>query len=313
MSRDVVNDVSRLLVALNDGGLNDHDETYSELVKSASRLVRDLSIPSSKHDVEDSNSDEDEGCGTDNLIGIFNVDAFDRDGTRTSFVEDAIRVDLAEIVTMELSCLVNSKESWHQHQRAVTEIVPPLPPARSSSSSSARVSSPRVQINGGTSSSSENRHRRYRDSLRKVLKTEKQFSAFLQREMGGISEGLFFLVRVDKYRSVCLRCGSSGEGNNTSGFEKCMEEARRLLNRYVDLDHIDTLEVLSDETRRVTRARLEEVRISRSAGVTETTEALRILVGLFDPACGEIERAAMKKAYPQYLEWKKRFAVSSAG
>jgi len=113
MSRDVVNDVSRLLVALNDGGLNDHDETYSELVKSASRLVRDLSIPSSKHDVEDSNSDEDDGCGTDNLIGIFNVDAFDRDGTRTSFVQEAPPPHQQESVHLEYRSMV----ARHPHQK----------------------------------------------------------------------------------------------------------------------------------------------------------------------------------------------------
>ena len=83
-----------------------------------------------------------------------------------------------------------------------------------------------------------------------------------------------------------------------------------MVNRYVDLDQIDTLEVLSDATRRVTRARLEEVRVSCSAGVTRTTEALKILVEMFDPACSEIEREAMKTAYPKYLEWKQKYVGS---
>ena len=163
------------------------------------------------------------------------------------------------------SCLNNSKESWHLHQHNVSQIIPPLPPARSTSSSSARVSSPTNRTKR------KQRIRPHRQNLRDVLKSEKQFSFFLQREMRGISEGLLFLVRVEKYKGSC--CKQSA----TTGFEKCFEEARDLVSRYVDLDQIDTLEVLSDATRRVTRARLEEVRVSCSAGVTRTTEALKIL------------------------------------
>ena len=193
------------------------------------------------------------------------------------------------------SCLNNSKESWHLHQHNVSQIIPPLPPARSTSSSSARVSSPTNRTKR------KQRIRPHRQNLRDVLKSEKQFSFFLQREMRGISEGLLFLVRVDKYKGSCCK------QNATTGFEKCFEEAKHLVSRYVDLDQIDTLEVLSDATRRVTRARLEEVRVSCSAGVTRTTEALKILASLFDPVCNEIEREAMKTAYPRYLEWKRMY------
>ena len=186
------------------------------------------------------------------------------------------------------------------HQHAVSEIVPPLPPARSTSSSSARVSS-LIRTPTKKKPSKRKQNRPYRHSLREVLRTEKQFSLFLQRELCGISEGLLFLVRVEKYRRTC------SQQSATTGFDRCFKEARDMVNRYVDLDQIDTLEVLSDATRRVTRARLEEVRVSCSAGVTRTTEALKILASLFDPVCNEIEREAMKTAYPRYLEWKRMY------
>ena len=296
-ARYIIDDVSKLLMAMYSIGLNERDDKYGDLVKATSRLLGELGPLTTREINDDDSEDEFDDLNT----SIFNVDDFDRDSTRTSFVEDAIRVDLQEIVTLELCCLNNSKESWHMHQHAVSEIVPPLPPARSTSSSSARVSSP---IRTPTKKKPSKRVRPYRHSLREVLRTEKQFSLFLQRELCGISEGLLFLVRVEKYRRTC------SQQSATTGFDRCFKEARDMVNRYVDLDQIDTLEVLSDATRRVTRARLEEVRVSCSAGVTRTTEALKILVELFDPECSEIEREAMKTAYPKYLEWKQKYVGS---
>ena len=61
--------------------------------------MRELSPLTKQDEIE--NDDSENEC-EDSINNIFNVDTFDIDHSRTSFVEDAMRIDLQEVVTLEL-------------------------------------------------------------------------------------------------------------------------------------------------------------------------------------------------------------------
>ena len=98
-ARCIINDVSKLLMAMYSIGLNkDDDEQYGALFKATLRLVRELSPLTKQDEIDDDDSESE--C--EDSMSIFNVDTFDIDHSRTSFVEDAMRIDLQEVVTLEL-------------------------------------------------------------------------------------------------------------------------------------------------------------------------------------------------------------------
>ena len=60
--------------------------------------MRELSPLTKQDEIDDDDSESE--C--EDSMSIFNIDTFDTDHSRTSFVEDAMRVDLQEVVTLEL-------------------------------------------------------------------------------------------------------------------------------------------------------------------------------------------------------------------
>lgn len=123
-------------------------------------------------------------------------------------------------------------------------------------------------------------------SLQKILKKQPHFGPHLASHHPDLFDAIHFLAAVDRYRQDTLRKGSS--------VEEVLAVAQSLVRRYIDLDHIDSISVLSSHTRKRITNRFE---ILRRLMPTEDTPAE--LARLFRPARDEIESLVMR-AYDEY-------------